>query len=110
MSRRRAKARKPGTQSGPRDPYVLRLFVTGSTPRCAAAIVNILALCKQHLSDGCDLQIIDIFQNPAVARAEQIVATPTLIKKLPLPTRILVGDLSDTARVLSGLDLPSNLA
>lgn len=84
----------------------MRLYVTGSTPRSAAAIVNVMEFCKTQLPDRCDLQIIDIFQNPAIARTEQIVATPTLIKKSPLPVRILVGDLSDTGRVRSGLGLP----
>lgn len=86
--------------------YVLRLYVTGSTPRSAAAILNVMDFCKTHLPDRCDLQIIDIFQNPAVAKTEQIVATPTLIKKAPLPVCILVGDLSDSGRVRSGLGLP----
>ena len=87
--------------------FVLRLYVTGSTPRSSAAILNIMEFCKTHLSQGCDLKIIDIFQNPAIARAEQIVAIPTLIKKAPLPVRVLVGDLSDSERVRVGLGLPS---
>jgi circadian clock protein KaiB len=98
---------KPGKPANPSSAtYVLRLYVTGSTPRSAAAIVNLMAFCKTHLPGHCDLKIIDIFQNPAVARAEQIVATPTLIKKAPLPERVLVGDLSDTERVRVGLGLP----
>lgn len=68
--------------------------------------MNMMEFCKTHLSQGCDLKIIDIFQNPAIAKAEQIVATPTLIKKAPLPVRVLVGDLSDSERVRAGLGLP----
>jgi circadian clock protein KaiB len=90
----------------PPTKYILRLYVTGSTPRSAAAILNVMDFCKKHLPERCDLQIIDIFQNPAIAKAEQIVATPTLIKKAPQPVRMLVGDLSDTNRVRAGLGLP----
>jgi circadian clock protein KaiB len=90
----------------PPTKYILRLYVTGSTPRSAAAILNIMEFCKTHLPERYDLQIIDIFQNPAIAKAEQIVATPTLIKKAPQPVRMLVGDLSDTNRVRAGLGLP----
>lgn len=100
----RRKVAKP-TQT-PLTKYVLRLYVTGTTPRSAAAILNVMDFCKTHLPESCDLQIIDIFQNPAVAKAEQIVATPTLIKKAPLPARVLVGDLSDISRVRAGLGLP----
>jgi circadian clock protein KaiB len=85
--------------------YVLRLYVTGSTPRSAKAIRNIRALCEEHLEGRYDLEVIDIYQQPVLARGEQIIAAPTLIKKLPAPLRKLVGDLSDTDRVLMGLDL-----
>jgi circadian clock protein KaiB len=85
--------------------YVLRLYVTGSTPRSARAIQNIRALCEEHLEGRYDLEVIDIYQQPVLARGEQIIAAPTLIKKLPAPLRKMVGDLSDTDRVLMGLDL-----
>ena len=85
--------------------YVLRLYVTGSTPRSSRAIQSIRALCEAHLSGRYDLEVIDIHQQPVLAKGEQIIAAPTLIKKLPAPLRKMVGDLSDTDRVLMGLDL-----
>ena len=85
--------------------YVLRLYVTGTTPRSSKAVQNIRALCEEHLRGRYDLEVIDIYQQPVLARGEQIIAAPTLIKKLPEPLRKLVGDLSDTDRVLIGLDL-----
>ena len=85
--------------------YVLRLYVTGSTPRSSRAIQNIRAICEKHLHGRYDLEVIDIHQQPVLARGEQIIAAPTLIKKLPAPLRKVVGDLSDSDRVLMGLDL-----
>jgi circadian clock protein KaiB len=91
---------KPG---GPR--YVLRLYVTGMTPRSARAIANIKEICEEHLKGRYDLQVIEIYQQPVLTEGEQIIAVPTLIKKLPLPLRRIIGDLSDRERVLIGLDL-----
>ena len=97
--------------SGPDDVvperYVLRLFVTGMTPRSAQAIKNLQAICDEYLDARYDLDVIDIYQQPVLAKREQIVAAPTLIKKLPLPSRRLVGDLSNRAHVLLGLGLGS---
>jgi circadian clock protein KaiB len=87
------------------EPYILRLYVTGSTPKSAKAIANIKKICEEHLKGHFDLQVIDIYQQPALAAGEQIVAVPTLIKKLPLPLRKLIGDMSDTEHILLGLDL-----
>lgn len=85
--------------------YVLRLYVTGMTPRSARAIENLRAFCEKHLAGGYALQVIDIYQQPELARTEQLVAAPTLIKKLPLPLRRLIGDMSDEERILVGLDI-----
>jgi circadian clock protein KaiB len=85
--------------------YVLRLYVTGATSRSRSAIVNINAICHEHLEGKYDLEVIDIHQKPALAKDEQIVAAPTLIKQLPLPLRRIIGDLSDHDSVLFGLDL-----
>lgn len=85
--------------------YVLRLYVTGTTPKSMRAIANIKQVCVEHLQGRYNLEVIDIYQRPSLAAGEQIVAVPTLIKKLPLPLRKLIGDLSDTERVLLGLDL-----
>ena len=87
--------------------YLLRLFVSGSTPRSARAIQNIRALCEERLHGRYDLEVIDIYQHPEQVKPEQIVVTPTLVKKLPLPFRKIIGDLSDKERVLVGLDIVS---
>lgn len=85
--------------------YVLRLYVTGATPHSARAIVNIRSICEEHLNERYDLEVIDLSQHPELAESEQIIAAPTLIKKRPLPLRRILGDLSQTPRVLIGLDL-----
>ena len=90
--------------------YLLRLYVTGSTPRSARAIQNIRAICEKKLQGRYQLEVIDIYQHPEQVKPEQIVVAPTLIKKLPLPVRRIIGDLSDTERVLVGLDIFSQPA
>ncbi len=85
--------------------YVLRLFITGMTPRSIQAIENIKKICEEHLPDRYELEVIDIYQQPEAVRKEQVIASPTLIKKLPLPLRRIIGDLSNMERVLAGLDL-----
>jgi len=89
----------------PDERYVLRLYVTGMTPNSVHAIENMKAICAEYLEGRYDLQIIDVYKQPALAKGEQIIAAPTLVKKLPLPLRRFVGDLSNTERVLLGLDL-----
>ena len=85
--------------------YVLKLYVTGATPRSLRAIANVKAICEQYLRDRYDLEVVDIYRRPARLRRDQIVAVPALIKKLPVPLRLLVGDLSRTEQVLQGLGL-----
>jgi circadian clock protein KaiB len=92
----------PGTKD---KKYVLRLYVTGATSRSRRAILNINAICNECLQGRYDLEVIDIHQKPSLAKDEQILAAPTLIKHLPLPLRRIIGDLSDRERVLFGLDL-----
>ncbi len=87
------------------EKYVLKLYITGATPRSTKAIMNIRKICEEHLKGHYELEIIDIFQQPVLAKGEQIIAAPTLIKKLPLPLRKFIGDMSDTERILIGLDL-----
>ena len=87
------------------EKYVLRLYVTGMTPRSSQAIATIKSICEEHLQGSYELEVVDIYQYPVLARDEQIVATPTLVKKLPKPLRRFIGDLSDRERVLLGLDL-----
>jgi circadian clock protein KaiB len=85
--------------------YLLRLYVTGTTLHSTRAIVNIRKICEEHLHGRYDLEVIDISQRPTLAEGEQIIAAPTLIKKLPLPLRRFIGDMSQTERILLGLDL-----
>lgn len=85
--------------------FVLRLYVSGMTPRSTEAINNVTAICKEHLQNRYELEVIDIYKRPKDAEMHQIIATPTLVKELPLPLRRLVGTLSDEERVLVGLNL-----
>lgn len=93
------------TKTIKRAKYILRLYVTGSSGRSLRAVHNLKKLCEEYLPDDYDLEVIDIYKNPAAAREEQIVAVPTLVKKLPRPIRKFVGDLSNTQKILIGLDI-----
>jgi circadian clock protein KaiB len=86
-------------------PYVLRLFITGTTARSARAIANLRRVCEQRLNGRYDLEVIDIYQHPDAAKEYQIVAAPTLVKMLPVPLRRIIGDLANEQRILAGLDL-----
>ena len=85
--------------------YTLRLYVIGTSPQSVRAINNIKNICEEHLQGRYELDVIDLHQQPQLAHGEQIIATPTLIKKLPLPLRRIIGDMSNADRVLVGLDL-----
>jgi circadian clock protein KaiB len=85
--------------------YNLRLYVAGQTPKSMAAIANIRKLCDQYLPGRCTVDIIDLTKDPALAQRHQILAIPTLIRELPEPIKRIIGDLSDTQRVLLGLDI-----
>ena len=98
-------ANQPGAATNKGPPYVLRLFITGTTSRSARAIANLRRVCEQRLHGEYDLEVIDIYQHPAAAREYQIVAAPTLVKMLPLPLRRIIGDLANEERILAGLDL-----
>ncbi|MFZ1985653.1 MAG: circadian clock KaiB family protein [Desulfatitalea sp.] len=87
--------------------YVFRLYVTGMTTKSTQAISNVRKLCEKHLAGRFELKVIDIYQQPALAKGEQIIATPTLIKELPPPLRKIIGDMSDTEKFLVGIDLKS---
>lgn len=87
--------------------YLLRLYVAGITPQSMRAVANIKAICEEHLQGVYSLEVVDLYQQPQLAEGEQIIAVPTLIKQLPLPLRRIIGDLSNTERVLVGLDLRS---
>jgi circadian clock protein KaiB len=96
---------KSAIRKGGKGKYLLKLYITGMTPRSTRAILNIKKICDEYLSGRYELEVIDIYQNPILAKGEQIIAAPTLIKKLPLPLRKFIGDMSDTERILVGLDL-----
>jgi circadian clock protein KaiB len=85
--------------------YLLRLYVTGTTGRSMRAIQNVRRICEEHLRGAYDLEVVDIYKNLPLARGDQIIAAPTLIKRLPVPLRRLIGDMSDEQRVLVGLDI-----
>lgn len=100
---------QPGADGPPTGPaavrYVLRLYVTGSTPRSVRAIENLRRICEEHLFGRYDLEVIDIYQRPEAAREFQVIAVPTLVRLLPEPLRRVIGDLSDRDKVLHGLDI-----
>lgn len=88
--------------------YNLRLYVAGQTPKSLQAFSNLKKICEEHLEGRYNIEIIDLLENPQLARGDQILAIPTLVRKLPEPIRKIIGDLSDTERVLVGLDLREN--
>ena len=92
-------------QSADDKHYILRLYVAGTSPQSVRAIANVKNICEEYLQGRYELQVIDLYQQPQLAQGEQIIAAPTLIKKLPLPLRRIIGDMSSTERVLVGLDL-----
>ena len=85
--------------------YLLRLYVTGTTANSIRAIANLKKICEEHLPDGYDLEVIDLYQQPHLASSDGIIAVPTLVKRAPMPLKRIVGDMSDTGRVLHGLNL-----
>ncbi|HJU62848.1 MAG TPA: circadian clock KaiB family protein [Candidatus Binatia bacterium] len=98
---------RPRTPKG--KEYVLRLYIAGTTSKSIRAVANIKEICESSLKNRYDLEVIDIYQQPVLLKGEQIIAAPTLVKQLPLPLRKFIGDMSDTERILVGLDLrPKN--
>jgi len=100
QQKRAFEAEKPQKQ-------VLKLYVTGMTPNSVRAIENLRKICREHLEDRYELEVIDIYQHPSLASGEQIVAAPTLVRKLPPPLRKFIGDLSNVDKILMGLDIKS---
>jgi circadian clock protein KaiB len=92
-------------QSSEAETFRLRLYVAGQTPRSVGAFTNLKKICEDHLQGRYELEIIDLMQNPALARGDQILAVPTLVRRLPKPIKKIIGDLSNRERVLVGLDL-----
>lgn len=104
-----AQPAQPKAKQAPRkvasSHYVLRLYVAGQSPKSVNAIANIKRICEENLQGRYELEVIDLYQQPQLAQGEQIIAVPTLIRKLPIPLRRIIGDMSNTERVLVGLDL-----
>lgn len=90
--------------------YVLRLYVTGASPQSSRAIVNIRKICETRLKGRYELEVVDLYQQPNLATGQQIIVAPTLVKQRPLPARRLIGDLSQTSKVLMALDIKSDSA
>ena len=109
MAQKKSRSKQSRLESagagGATERYVLKLYVTGATARSLRAIANAKAICEQYLKGRYELEVVDIYKRPGLLRSDQIVAVPTLIKKLPTPLRLLVGDLSRTEQVLQGLGL-----
>ena len=99
------------SENGPATPatngpaYSLRLYVAGQTPKSVLAFRNLKQICEEHLHGRYEIEMIDLLQNPQLARGDQIIAIPTLVRNLPQPMRKIIGDLSNTEKVLVGLDL-----
>jgi len=87
------------------DTFLLRLYVAGQTPKSITAFTNLKNICEEHLAGQYEIEVVDLLENPQLARSDQILAIPTLVRKLPEPVRKIIGDLSNTERVLIGLDL-----
>jgi circadian clock protein KaiB len=100
MSANPAAAKKPVAEV-----FLLRLYVAGQTPKSLIAFANLKNICEEHLAGRYQIEVIDLLEKPQLAQGDQILAIPTLVRKLPEPVRKIIGDLSDTERVLIGLDL-----
>ena len=96
---------KDGRARNQSNKWQLRLYVAGQTPKCLIAFANLKKLCEEHMDGDYHIEIIDLLQQPQLAKGDQILAIPTLVRKLPEPVRKIIGDLSNTERVLVGLDL-----
>jgi circadian clock protein KaiB len=105
MTRRGARLPESRTQDASSEFWELRLYVAGQTPRSLAAFSNLKQICEGHLKGRYRIHVIDLVEKPQLSRGDQILAIPTLVRKLPEPVRKIIGDLSDTERVLVGLDL-----
>jgi circadian clock protein KaiB len=105
MSKRAGTPSKQERRSPDPSVWELRLYVAGQTPKSLQAFANLKKICEEHLVDRYRIEVIDLLKNPQLAKGDQILALPTLVRKLPEPVRKIIGDLSNTERVLVGLDL-----
>jgi circadian clock protein KaiB len=109
MKQKAVNAKKKKVKENPeeaeKDKWALRLYVAGKTPKALTAFANLKKICEEQLNGRYSIEVIDLLENPQLGAADQILALPTLVRKLPVPVRKIIGDLSDTERVLVGLDL-----
>ena len=105
MKTKMVRQRKPDSKGRSAKTWQLRLYVAGKTPKSLTAFGNLKQICEHHLKDRYRIEVIDLLEQPHLSRGDQILAIPTLVRKLPPPVRKIIGDLSDTERVLMGLDL-----
>lgn len=105
QSRRATNGNSPPVDGDNSSSWNLRLYVAGQTPRSITAFKNLKEICEEYLKGKYHIEVIDLMENPTLARGDQILAVPTLVRKLPQPIRKIIGDLSDTERVLVGLDI-----
>lgn len=105
MTKTKTSTKKASAAPGPKKRYDLRLYVAGRTPRAVAAYDNLKKICEEHMPGLYRIEVVDLLENPQLAAGDQILAVPTLVRKLPQPVRKIIGDLSNTERVLVGLDL-----
>jgi len=103
----KTKTKKASTtrKTKPADRWELRLYVAGETPRCVEAFVHLKRICEEHLQGRYSIEVVDLLKNPTLAAGDQIIAIPTLVRKLPTPIKKIIGDLTNTERVIVGLNL-----
>lgn len=101
----KSESKNPKEKETPGDFFELRLYVAGQTPKSIEAFANLKKICEENLKDKCSIEVIDLLKNPQLAKGDQILAIPTLVRKLPEPIKKIIGDLSNTERVLVGLDI-----
>ena len=105
MIKKQAGEKNPADSAPVEEVWILRLYVAGQTPKCITAFANLNKICEQHLAGKYRIEIVDLIKNPTLAKGDQILAIPTLVRQLPPPVKKLIGDLADTERVLIGLDI-----
>lgn len=105
MKSETSKSKSGKAPENDKDKWILRLYVAGQTPKCTAAFNNLQKICENQLMGKYRIEVIDLLENPQLSREHQILAIPTLVRKLPVPVRKIIGDLSDTEKVLVGLDI-----
>jgi circadian clock protein KaiB len=107
MSQNTTSTAEEGRATGAEEKWRLRLYVAGRSPKCTAALENLKRFCEERMPGQYEIEVVDLLENPRLAKDDQIVAIPTLVRKLPEPLRRIIGDLSNAERMLVGLDLKS---